>query len=119
MKRLMYFAISVLLASTCEAQAIRGLADVSIIDRDSGVVLDTHYYHGDYWVAGRPGSVVLHSVDKGQTWKLLGTGQPLPLHGVCFLNEQKGWAVGELGTVETHLVISRSAALSFRRDSTG
>jgi hypothetical protein len=55
MKRLMYFAISVLLAPACEAQAVRGLADVSIIDRDSGVVLDTHYYHGDYWVAGRPG----------------------------------------------------------------
>jgi hypothetical protein len=55
MKRLMYFAISVALASVCEAQAVRGLADVSIIDRDSGVVLDTHYYHGEYWVAGRPG----------------------------------------------------------------
>jgi len=55
MKRLMYFAISVVLASTCEAQAVRGLADVSIVDRDSGVVLDTHYHHGEYWVAGRPG----------------------------------------------------------------
>jgi hypothetical protein len=55
MKGLMYFAISMVLASACEAQAVRGLADVSIIDRDSGVVLDTHYYHGDYWVAGRPG----------------------------------------------------------------
>jgi hypothetical protein len=55
MKRLMYFAISVVLASVCEAQAVRGLADVSIIDRDTGVVLDTHYYRGEYWVAGRPG----------------------------------------------------------------
>jgi hypothetical protein len=55
MKRLVYFAISVVLASACEAQAVHGLADVSIIDRDSGVVLDTHYYHGEYWVAGRPG----------------------------------------------------------------
>ena len=55
MKGLMYFAIFVVLASTCEAQAVRGLADVSIIDRDSGVVLDTHYYRGEYWVAGRPG----------------------------------------------------------------
>jgi hypothetical protein len=55
MKRLMYFAISVVVASACEAQAVRGLADVSIIDRDSGVALDTHYHHGEYWVAGRPG----------------------------------------------------------------
>jgi len=55
MKGLVYFAISMVLASACEAQAVRGLADVSIIDRDSGVVLDTHYYRGEYWVAGRPG----------------------------------------------------------------
>src|SRR5258708_9213001 len=55
MKRLMYFAISMVAASACEAQAARGLADVSIIDRDSGVVLDAHYHHGEYWVAGRPG----------------------------------------------------------------
>jgi hypothetical protein len=55
MKRLLYFAISVVLASAGEAQTVRGLADVSIIDRDSGIVLDTHYYHGEYWVAGRPG----------------------------------------------------------------
>lgn len=55
MKGLMYFAIFVAVASTCEAQAVRGLADVSIIDRDSGVALDTHYYRGEYWVAGRPG----------------------------------------------------------------
>src|ERR1700719_3984560 len=55
MKGLMYFAIFVVLASACEAQAVRGLADVSIIDRDSGAVLDTHYYRGEYWVAGRPG----------------------------------------------------------------
>jgi hypothetical protein len=56
MKRLMYFAMSLVLAAGCKAQAVRGLADVSIIDRDSGVVLDTHYYHNEYWVAGRPGS---------------------------------------------------------------
>jgi hypothetical protein len=55
MKRLLYFAIAVVFAPVCEAQALRGLADVSIIDRDSGVVLDTHYYRGEYWVAGRPG----------------------------------------------------------------
>jgi hypothetical protein len=55
MKRLMYLAMSLVFASGCQAQAVRGLAEVSIIDRDSGVVLDTHYYHGEYWVAGRPG----------------------------------------------------------------
>ena len=56
MKRILYFAMSLVLASGCNAQAVRGLADVSIIDRDSGAVLNTHYYHGEYWVAGRPGA---------------------------------------------------------------
>jgi len=55
---------------------------------------------GDHvWVVGRPGSVVMHSPDRGQSWTLHKTGQPLPLHGVYFLNEQRGWAVGQFGTV--------------------
>jgi photosystem II stability/assembly factor-like uncharacterized protein len=55
---------------------------------------------GDHvWVVGRPGSVVLHSGNAGGTWKMLKTGQPLPLHGVYFLDEHKGWAVGELGCI--------------------
>ncbi len=32
------------------------LAEVSIIDRDSGVPLQTYYHHGEYWVAGQPGA---------------------------------------------------------------
>ncbi len=51
------------------------------------------------WVAGRPGSVMLHSADQGETWELQQTGQPLPLHGVFFKDEAHGWAVGELGTI--------------------
>jgi hypothetical protein len=56
MKGILYFAASLVLASNCRAQAEPGLADVSVIDRDSGAVLNTHYHHGEYWVAGRPGS---------------------------------------------------------------
>jgi photosystem II stability/assembly factor-like uncharacterized protein len=51
------------------------------------------------WVAGRPGSVVLHSADWGATWEVQKTGQPLAIHGLCFLNSEEGWAVGELGTI--------------------
>ena len=32
------------------------IAEVSIIDRETGVVLSPHYYRGEYWVAGRPGA---------------------------------------------------------------
>jgi hypothetical protein len=43
------------LAST-QALAVGRVADVSIIDRDTGQVLQTHYRKGEYWVAGRPGA---------------------------------------------------------------
>lgn len=55
---------------------------------------------GDHaWVVGRPGSIVVHSVDGGRSWRAQPTGQSLPLHGVFFLDERTGWAVGELGTI--------------------
>src|ERR1700683_4378026 len=38
------------------AQALGGLADIAIIDRDTGVALSPHYFRGEYWVAGRPGA---------------------------------------------------------------
>ncbi len=38
------------------AEAVGRLADVSLIDRDSGSVLETHYFRGEYWVAGTPGA---------------------------------------------------------------
>jgi photosystem II stability/assembly factor-like uncharacterized protein len=51
------------------------------------------------WAVGRPGSALLHSADDGKTWEVLKTGQPLPLHGVYFLDQKRGWAVGELGCI--------------------
>jgi hypothetical protein len=56
MKRQFYFAILVGLAATCEAQAQGTLAEVAILDRDTGAILSPHYYHGEYWVAGTPGA---------------------------------------------------------------
>jgi len=63
---------------------------------------DFHAVHGvgkQYWVVGRPGSVVLHSADDGAHWEVQRTGQPLPLDGVFFADELHGWAVGELGSI--------------------
>ena len=48
--------ILVWLATNCNAQAVGGLADVAIVDRESGAVLTPHYYRGEYWVAGNPGA---------------------------------------------------------------
>jgi hypothetical protein len=38
------------------ANAVGRLADVSIVDRDSGEELNTHFYRGEYWVVGTPGA---------------------------------------------------------------
>jgi len=56
MKRLVLFAISAGLATICGAQVQGGIADVAVIDRDTGAVLSPHFFHGEYWVAGRPGA---------------------------------------------------------------
>jgi hypothetical protein len=39
-----------------EAQAVGGLANIQIIDRETGNVLPTYRCRGEYWVAGRPGA---------------------------------------------------------------
>ena len=56
MNRIFSLAMLVWLATTCRAQALGGLAEVAIIDRDSGAVLSPYYYRGEYWVAGTPGA---------------------------------------------------------------
>ena len=38
------------------AQAAGRLAEVLVIDRDSGTPLRTYYHRGEYWVAGNPGA---------------------------------------------------------------
>jgi hypothetical protein len=45
-----------LLGVRTDVHAAGRLADVQIIDRDTGSVLLTYRSHGEYWVAGRPGA---------------------------------------------------------------
>ncbi len=51
------------------------------------------------WVAGSPGSIVLHSADRGVNWEVLSTDQTLPLRALVFVDAQRGWGVGPLGTI--------------------
>ena len=48
--------IALVLGVRTEAHAAGRLADVQIIDRDSGSVLPMYRSRGEYWVAGRPGA---------------------------------------------------------------
>jgi hypothetical protein len=56
MNRLACLATVAALAASADALALGSLASVNVIDRDSGNVLSTHYYRGEYWVAGTPGA---------------------------------------------------------------
>jgi len=49
-------ALAATLAASAQALALGSSAQVSVIDRDSGSVLPTYYYRGEYWIAGRPGA---------------------------------------------------------------
>ena len=56
MKRIACFATFATLVTSYDALAVGASANVTIIDRDSGVTLSTHFFHGEYWVAGTPGA---------------------------------------------------------------
>jgi photosystem II stability/assembly factor-like uncharacterized protein len=51
------------------------------------------------WVAGAPGTVVMHSADRGASWESQATGQNLPINSLSFVDIDHGWAVGALGTI--------------------
>ena len=56
MKLTVCFAALAAVATSCHALAVGGIAEVTIIDRSSGVALTPRLYHGEYWVAGKPGA---------------------------------------------------------------
>src|SRR2546423_15632326 len=56
MKRIACFATFAALLTSYDALAVGAIANVTIVDRDSGVTLSTHFFHGEYWVAGTPGA---------------------------------------------------------------
>src|SRR5262249_49159322 len=53
----------------------------------------------EVWVAGSPGTRVLHTLDGGRTWQVHATGQSVPLTDIAFVGSKQGWAVGSLGTI--------------------
>ena len=54
MRQVALFALAAIMSAP--AFAVGRLAEVSVIDRDTGQTLPTHFHRGEYWVAGRPGA---------------------------------------------------------------
>ncbi len=67
------------------------------------------------WITGSPGTVVVHSPDAGRTWELLRTDQQLPMQALTFVDPERGWAVGALGTI----LATRDGGRSWRRQRSG
>jgi hypothetical protein len=75
-------------------QPIRDTSTLSNID------MATVCAHGSScWMAGNPGTHVLHLGDFGRSWNLCATGQALPIHALSFVDARHGWAVGAFGTI--------------------
>jgi photosystem II stability/assembly factor-like uncharacterized protein len=51
------------------------------------------------WIAGKPGSVVWHSPDGGESWLRQTTGQSVPISAIHFVSDRNGCAVGALGLI--------------------
>jgi photosystem II stability/assembly factor-like uncharacterized protein len=67
------------------------------------------------WAAGTPGTRILHSADAGKTWNMVDTGQTLPIQALSFVDEQAGYAVGDLGTI----LATRDGGKTWQRQSGG
>ena len=73
LRRLALPALSALaLLSAPPAQAIGRLADVHVIDRDSGETLPVYSHRGEHWVAGRHGARYAISVRNAVPGRLMG-----------------------------------------------
>ena len=69
-------------------------------DLSEAITWNTVATHGSHvWIAGSPGTVMLHSPDNGESWQGHSTGNHTPLNKLVFVDETHGWAVGDLGTV--------------------
>jgi photosystem II stability/assembly factor-like uncharacterized protein len=67
------------------------------------------------WIAGSPGTRVFHTADAGRAWSTLDTGSTVPLRAIAFVDDQHGWAAGELGTI----LATADGGLSWRQQRAG
>ncbi len=51
------------------------------------------------WIAGTPGSILLHSPDGGQTWRVVPIDQAWSVSAIQFIDRHRGWLVTTAGSV--------------------
>ncbi len=84
-----------LMGVVIDAQAIGSLADIRIIDRDTGSVLPTYRCRGEYWIAGRPGARYSIMIQSHRNQRLLAV---TAVDGVNVISGETG-AWGQSGYV--------------------
>lgn len=76
--------------------------DLAVMPEDLRAAITWHTvatHDKQVWIAGSPGTVILHSPDGGQSWQGHATGHRTPLHQLYFVDDSHGWGVGDLGTI--------------------
>ena len=72
-----------------DARAVGRLADVTVVDRRTGAVLETRFYRGEYWVAGTPGGRYSVSIRNRTPERLLAVAS---VDGINVISgENAGW----------------------------
>jgi len=51
------------------------------------------------WIAGSPGTLILHSANAGKTWEVFDTQQTTPIKSLFFVDANRGFAACELGVI--------------------
>jgi len=67
------------------------------------------------WVAGSPGTRVFFTPDAGQNWHAQPTGSQVPIYALSFVDDNRGWAVGALGSI----LATEDGGRSWRRQRSG
>ncbi|MDM7948099.1 hypothetical protein [Hydrogenophaga sp.] len=82
---------------TLRAHALGRLADVQLIDRDSGEVLPVYRHQGEHWVAGRSGAryaVALRNTSSGRTLNVVSVDGVNVISGETAALHQTGYVLG-------------------------
>lgn len=97
-RRLLLSACGALaLLATLPAHALGRLADVQLIDRDTGQVLPVYRHKGDHWVAGRSGAryaVALRNTSAGRTLNVVSVDGVNVISGETAALHQTGYVLG-------------------------